>query len=516
MARFRLTGDRARLEANGPGPAPGRRSRTAAQATGGKQPIGGARAGAPRRMNALWFFIALFGGGIAVWWTKSATTNAWIAALVAASVVLALTTYYILNGEDAPEEEGDNVYYLGLLFTLLSLIFTLVELFGADINVVPSAERIGGLLENFGIALTSTVVGIAGRVAVQNWQLTGVDGRPEFSADTEIPALAPQGTSPLDLERFNRRLLGRISRDLIQGVNALARFHRIVRSHASDVEDHLREHSKALERENNEFKDRIHRESESFTQYLQTEAANMLASVGASLSAAAQRAEALVEQLQTTQNSYLAEVRETTRVFHDEIRAASGQSLEALRENFDIAAQRSISLTQNVSTAHERIGTAFGSLESGLEGAKDASMAFGDASRQATKATAALEAEVNKLHPAFTALHAGAETMKTMLNAMEDLDRRLRAGRDTERTAHAVRHIGESLQTISAQAVAVTEQVARLTELFGAFTQSVRATEGETRRAAEALRVLVKEAEDQTETLRQRQGRRFPFWNRSR
>ena len=126
-----------------------------------------------RRTNALWFFVAFLGGGAGVWWTKSAFANAWFAAMVAAGVVLALMIYYVLNEEDAPEEEGDNVYYLGLLFTLVSLMFSLVELFGADTDAVRSAENIRDLLKNFGIALTSTVVGIAGRIAVQNWQRTG-------------------------------------------------------------------------------------------------------------------------------------------------------------------------------------------------------------------------------------------------------------------------------------------------------------------------------------------------------
>ena len=137
----------------------------------------------------MWFFVALLGGGAGVWWTKSAFANAWFAAMAAAGVVLALIIYYMLNDEDAPEAEGDNVYYLGLLFTLISLMFTLVELFGPDIDAVRNAEKIPDLLKNFGIALSSTVVGIAGRVAVQNWQLTGSAGRPEFAEDTMVPRL---------------------------------------------------------------------------------------------------------------------------------------------------------------------------------------------------------------------------------------------------------------------------------------------------------------------------------------
>ena len=120
--------------------------------------------------NAVWFFVALIGGGAVVLLTKYAFDSAWPATVVAASVVLALIVYYMLNDEDAPEEEGDNVYYLGLLFTLISLMFTLWQLFAAGTETVGSSQKIHALLENFGIALTSTVVGIAGRVALLNWQ----------------------------------------------------------------------------------------------------------------------------------------------------------------------------------------------------------------------------------------------------------------------------------------------------------------------------------------------------------
>ena len=135
------------------------------------------------RTNAFWFFVAFLVGGAAVWWTKLAVTNAWFAAMVAAGVVFALMIYYLLNDEDAPEQEGDNVYYLGLLFTLISLMFALLDLFGSDAIAIPNAEKIRALLENFGIALTSTVVGIAGRVVLHNWQRTGTAGTTEFPED---------------------------------------------------------------------------------------------------------------------------------------------------------------------------------------------------------------------------------------------------------------------------------------------------------------------------------------------
>ena len=302
-------------------------ARTGSRQRGGTEVI----TNTPERTNAFWFFVALFGGGAVVWWTKDTFANAWLAAIVAAGVVLALAVYYVLNDEDAPEEEGDNVYYLGLLFTLISLMIALVELFGGETDGVRSADDIHVLLENFGIALTSTVVGIACRVAVQNWQRSASVARPELAEDTVVPAHPPAGASSRDLEKFNRALLGKITRDLIRGANALARFHRIVRSHASDTESHLRDHSETLQRESVAFRDTLQRNAETFAQELRSEAKNTLDAVGGSLGTKAMQAEALPERLRVAHDAYVAEVREVTRSFHDDLQSASSQNLEAMR-----------------------------------------------------------------------------------------------------------------------------------------------------------------------------------------
>ena len=567
MAGVDLNRNPAPVETKERRPAPVKRERAGARAGDRQREGTGAIAGTPKRTNALWFFVALLGGGAGVWWTKNAFSNAWIAATVAAGVVLALIAYYMLNDEDAPEEEGDNVYYLGLLFTLISLMFTLVELFGSDTDAVRNAEKIRVLLENFGIALTSTVAGIAGRVAVQNWQRTGIGGRPEFAEDTAVPTLPPASATSRDLERFNRLVLERIARDLIRGANALARFHRIVRSHASDTESYLRSHSETLIRESAASKDTLQRNAETFARELKSEAESTLETIGDSLGAAAKQAEALPERLGSAHDAYLAEVREVTRSFHDDLRSASNQSLDALRQNFDAAAQQaealperlqaahdghlaevrettrsfhddlqsassqsldalrqnfdaaskqSLSLAQNVSTVHERVGEAFDSFGSGLGRASDASAAFGNSAHQAAKSTTILEGEVDKLRVALAAVHAGAEAMKGTLDAMGELDARIRAGRDAEQTAAEVRQIGETLRTLTAEAAAATERAAEAAALFDALTRSVQTTEGETRRAAEALRVLADEAEARTEALGQRQGSGWRFWTRSR
>ena len=113
MARFDLNRNSAPVETKEPRPAPANWGRAGDRQQPGIEAI----TGLPKRTNAMWFFVALLGGGAGVWWTKSAGASAWFAAMVAATVVLALAIYYIFNDEDAPEEEGDNVYYLGLLFS---------------------------------------------------------------------------------------------------------------------------------------------------------------------------------------------------------------------------------------------------------------------------------------------------------------------------------------------------------------------------------------------------------------
>ncbi len=472
--------------------------------------------GTPKKTNAFWFFVALFGGGAGVWWTKSEFDNAWFAAIVAAGVVLVLTFYYMLNDEDAPEEEGDNVYYLGLLFTLISLMFTLLDLFGTDTDRERNAEKIRNLLETFGIALTSTIVGIAGRVAVQNWQRTGSTGKSEFARDVPVPALPPGSANSRDLERFNRHLLGTIARDLTQGANALARFHRIVRTHASDSEDQLRNHSESLKRESAEFKDTLQRNAESFAQELGSEAEKTLEAVGSSLGAVAKQAEILLERLESAHDDYFTEFREVTQSFHDEIRSASDQSLDALQRNFGAAAKQSLSLAQNVSTVHEQIGEVLDRLGSRLGDASDASTAFGSSAHRATKSTEVLGSEIEKLRTALTAVHTAVETMTGMLDEMGKLHARMSAGRDTEQTAATVQQIGETLRTITVEGAAATQQAAKAAELFDALTESVRTTEEETRRAAEALRVLTNEAEARAKILRRGQSSSFRFWNRSR
>ena len=74
------------------------------------------------------------------------------------------------------DRASDNVYYLGLLYTLASLSYSLIKLGGI---VSTSTESKGlsiiSLLPDFGLALASTIAGIFCRVLLQQMRGDVVD-----------------------------------------------------------------------------------------------------------------------------------------------------------------------------------------------------------------------------------------------------------------------------------------------------------------------------------------------------
>ena len=144
-----------------------------------------------------------------------------------AVVVLVLYGWYACRKWPRGEtmaRTGDDLYYLGLLFTLVSLIYTLIVLFilGGPGDAV---DRTHELIGSFGIALVSTVTGILGRVILHSLQGPGGSGVVQIDPSGEpmgadvddgaVPA-SPSGPYPHqgirtaipsdDLEGLARRL----------------------------------------------------------------------------------------------------------------------------------------------------------------------------------------------------------------------------------------------------------------------------------------------------------------------
>ena len=130
-------------------------------------------------------FLAFFvGGGFLILLMKSLTASA----LFAVVLPVVLMGSYALLLVDWPDLRprydfaGDNFYYLGFLYTLISLAISLYQF-----NTEGATSSI---VTNFGLALTSTILGLAGRILLN---------QPQDEGEAEARARE-------DLARANRRL----------------------------------------------------------------------------------------------------------------------------------------------------------------------------------------------------------------------------------------------------------------------------------------------------------------------
>ena len=146
------------------------------------------------------------------------------AAIWSILMIVLLGTYYWANEIDDREQEGDNLYYLGLLFTLTALIWTIIHSFdilGSNINQMRFNERVGSLLSNFGIALISTVVGILARIVLHSFQY-GSLGESEDSN--------PGADMSLDMAARRFRM------ELSTATDSFSHYNRLISARAEAVE----------------------------------------------------------------------------------------------------------------------------------------------------------------------------------------------------------------------------------------------------------------------------------------
>jgi methyl-accepting chemotaxis protein len=103
----------------------------------------------------------------------------WTAVIAAVGIII-LYCIYILKTKDrsglSVDRASDNAYYLGLLFTLVSLSISLIKLattFNSESTETYSTVLI--LLPDFGLALFSTIAGIMGRIFLQQFRNDPLD-----------------------------------------------------------------------------------------------------------------------------------------------------------------------------------------------------------------------------------------------------------------------------------------------------------------------------------------------------
>lgn len=107
----------------------------------------------------VYFFALLVGGTVILVGKSFGWLAPWPAAIFAVVSIVVYAAFAWLAQRENPvraDRLGDNCYYLGLVYTLASLIASLIMIEqGADVN---------GLIGNFGVALVSTAAGIVARL----------------------------------------------------------------------------------------------------------------------------------------------------------------------------------------------------------------------------------------------------------------------------------------------------------------------------------------------------------------
>lgn len=172
---------------------------------------------------ALILLVKLAGRGLVTWGGEPVEPRflaAWLAVVLMLlyAAIASQTRTFRLH----PERLGDNCYYLGLLYTLASLVAALVELERTD-----AAERgalIESLLASFGIALFSTVLGIALRVWFVQMRREIEDLEAELQRDLQEAAQKLKDQllfAVTDLESFRLRTQQVLDQRLAEATSAV-------------------------------------------------------------------------------------------------------------------------------------------------------------------------------------------------------------------------------------------------------------------------------------------------------
>jgi hypothetical protein len=169
----------------------------------------------PGLINGLLFFGVV---AVGVGYIVISKLNDFSAVAVTAVPVLVMIGYAVLLAARPfrlrDDQSGDNLYYMGFLFTLTSLAVSLYQFSAAG-----SAEQI---VQNFGIAIASTIAGITMRI---------------FFNQMRRDPIEVEASARLELAEASRR----VKRELESTILEFGYFRRMTQQSASDAVDEVRE-----------------------------------------------------------------------------------------------------------------------------------------------------------------------------------------------------------------------------------------------------------------------------------
>src|ERR1700761_5529953 len=164
--------------------------------------------------GALFFAVVVVGSGYIIF----SKLNDFGALAVTSVPVLIMIGYAVLLGARLfrlrDDQAGDNLYYMGFLFTLTSLAVSLYQFSAAG-----SAEQI---VQNFGIAIASTIAGITLRIMFNQMRRDPIE---------------TEATARMELAEASRR----VKRELESAIMEFGYFRRTSQQSITEALDEVRE-----------------------------------------------------------------------------------------------------------------------------------------------------------------------------------------------------------------------------------------------------------------------------------
>ena len=184
----------------------------------------------------------------------------WLAVGAGVFIIITYSVYVSnpkLRSSISLDRASDNAYYMGLLFTLSSLAFSLYKISLYTTQIEPS--RVISLLPDFGVALFCTIVGIAARVALQQF---GDDNYAESIARDEMSVAVSKFKNNLVQSNNSMRSLNLAMQDTAK--KAMEQMRSMSADNANIIRD-THEHARALSKETLKQLDALNESSKQIT-----------------------------------------------------------------------------------------------------------------------------------------------------------------------------------------------------------------------------------------------------------
>ncbi|MCY4269602.1 MAG: hypothetical protein OXE80_05470 [Gammaproteobacteria bacterium] len=382
-------------------------------------------------MNATRTLIQAFLGGLVVIvglrTLVAGLTGATLAAFAAVAIIGLVGWRYHKAFENAEERQiaGDNLYYLGLLFTLISLILALVQLFVLDTQEDVN-QRANELIGNFSVALFSTVAGIFARILFQSHKNTTTksEGKAVEKPDpTPVPVSASGLVIDADVSAL-REELSRLRLMLREASDAFLHFTRI----SSEQSENMVEHTGSM----------VQRQSEELSK------------------ATIHQLQQMNQNLQSVANVFQVEMEKlsnhSTNVIDEFVKHMSADARRGIADTSQAWNEAAIKMRAE---GDKQIRAIYGDINALLQSTEQAWAQMAGLSESIGESVAGMRQNVESLREMLKdSVQAGAEMkllVESMGRAREDLDRAAgAAGKSTAEIESGIREFAEIQGKLSA------------------------------------------------------------------